>query len=257
METKVDEIAAGIYRISTRVDGITPDGFTFNQFLVTGDEPLLFHCGLRALGPAVLGAIRKVMPPSRLRWISFGHVEADEMGALPALFAEAPAARVVHGTVGCMVSLNDLVERPPLALEDGAVLDAGSRRFRLLATPHVPHTWEAIVLFEETTGTLLGGDVLTASGDGPAVTGHDPVEAVLAGETLFGAWSLTPSTTAQLHRLAGLAPKTIASMHGSSFAGDGARVLRDLAAGLEELAEERRGTARAMDARSSATHAPA
>lgn len=239
MQTTVNEIAAGIYRLSTYVSGITPDGFTFNQFLVDADEPLLFHCGMRGLFDSVSEAIARVRPLHALRWLALGHVEADECGALNHFLAMAPAAQALQGQVGCMVSINDLADRPPLALDDGARLDLGGRTVRLLATPHVPHGWEAIVLHEEVTNKLLCGDVLTTSGHGPALTEDDLADAVLRDERTFRAWSLAPDTSAQLHRLAALAPRTLAAMHGSSFTGDCAQLLRDLARGLERLTVER------------------
>jgi flavorubredoxin len=240
METVVDEIGDRIYRLSTRVEGIVPGGFSFNQFLVQADEPLLFHCGMRGLFPSVSAALARVLPVADLRWISFGHVEADECGALNALLAAAPRAQVVHGQVGCLVSLNDLSDRLPLALEDGATLDLGDRRLQLLVTPHVPHGWETIVLYEEATGTLLGGDVLTSGEGGPPLTGEDLVGPVMEMERTFHAWSLTPRSGAQLRRLAALEPRRIAAMHGSSFEGDGGQLLRDLASEIDALTREQR-----------------
>ena len=230
METKLDEIATGIFRLSTFVPEVAPPaGFTFNQFLVMGEEPLLFHCGQRGLFPSVSAAVARVLPLERLRWLSFGHVEADECGAMNLWLAAAPRAQVVHGALACMVSLNDLADRPPRALADGEVLDLGGRRLRWCDTPHVPHGWEAGVLYEETAGTLLCGDLLTHLGEGPALTRADIVGPAAAAEEAFLATAITPSTAPTLRRLAGLAPKTLAVMHGSSFAGDGAAALNALA----------------------------
>jgi flavorubredoxin len=230
METRIDEIAAGIYRLSTFVPGAAaPAGFTFNQFVVLGEEPLLFHCGHRRMYPSISTALIRLMPTARLRWISFGHVEADECGAMNAWLAVAPKATVVHGRTGTRVSLLDMADRAPRALADGEVLDIGGKRVRYLDTPHVPHGWEAGVLYEETTGTLLCGDLFTHLGDGPVVTEADVVGPAMAAEDLFGFSCLTPSTGRTIRRLAGLAPRTLAIMHGSSFAGDGAQALRDLA----------------------------
>jgi flavorubredoxin len=230
METRIDEIAAGIYRLSTFVPGAAaPAGFTFNQFVVLGEEPLLFHCGHRRMYPSISTALIRLMPTARLRWISFGHVEADECGAMNAWLAVAPKATVVHGRTGSRVSLLDMADRAPRALADGEVLDIGGKRVRYLDTPHVPHGWEAGVLYEETTGTLLCGDLFTHLGDGPVVTEADVVGPAMAAEDLFGFSCLTPSTGRTIRRLAGLAPRTLAIMHGSSFAGDGAQALQDLA----------------------------
>jgi flavorubredoxin len=170
MEAKIDEIATGIYRLSTFVPEIAPPaGFTFNQFLILGDEPLLFHTGLRRMFPLVRTAISRLIPPERLRWIAFGHYEADECGAMNEWLAVAPQAEVAHGQTGCLVSLNDMADRQPRVLQDGETIDLGNgKRVRYLDTPHIPHGWEAGVLYEETTGTLLCGDLFTQLGDGPA-----------------------------------------------------------------------------------------
>jgi flavorubredoxin len=230
METRVCEIADGIYRLSTFVPEIAaPAGFTFNQFLIDAEEPLLFHCGPRAMFPSISAAVAQVLPPQQLRWIAFGHVEADECGAMNAWLAAAPRATVAHGAIGCMVSLNDLADRPPRALADGEAIDLGGKRVRHIDTPHVPHAWEARVLYEETTGTLLCGDLFTHIGDGPAVTSSDIVGPAAAAEDAFRATCLTPATAPTIRRLAALAPRTLALMHGSSFTGDCAGALAALA----------------------------
>jgi flavorubredoxin len=235
METKVDEIAEGIYRISTLVPEVAaPAGFTFNQFLVDAEEPLLFHTGPRAMFPLVSEAVGRVVPVERVRWITFGHLEADESGSMNEWLAAAPQAEVAHGVVGCMVSLNDLCDRPPRALADGEVIDLGGKRVRHLDTPHVPHGWDARVLFEETTGTLLCGDLFTHIGDGPALTTDDVVEPAMEAEAMFRSTCLAPETTVVMARLADLNPRTLALMHGSSFSGDGAKALHDLAAAYDE-----------------------
>ena len=231
----VDEIAPDIYRISTFVPHVTPDGFTFNQFLVRADEPLLFHCGHRGLFPEVAEAVAKVVPVESLRWITFGHVEADESGAMNRWLEAAPDSQVAHGALGCMVSLNDLCDRPPRPLYEGEVLDIGGKRLRQISTPHVPHGWEAQVLFEETTGTLLCGDLFTQVGAGPASTTDDIVEAALAAEGMFHATCLAPNTPQTLRGLGDLNPGTLAIMHGRSFQGDGRQALYDLASGYEQL----------------------
>lgn len=234
METAVDEVAHGIYRLSTWVPDVAPPaGLTFNQFLVVADEPLLFHTGHRAMFPLVSEAAGRVVPVDRLRWITFGHVEADECGSMNQWLAAAPNAQVAHGALGCAVSINDLADRPPRSLDDGEVMDLGGKRVRHLDTLHVPHNWEARVLFEETTGTLLCGDLFTHGGRGPALTVDDIVEPAIAAERTSRFSSLAPNTAATLRRLADLAPSTLALMHGSSFGGDGRTALRSLADAYE------------------------
>jgi flavorubredoxin len=231
----VNEIGSGIYRISTFVPQVGPTGFTFNQFLVVADEPLLFHTGGRGLFPLVAEAVASVMPVEKLRWLSFGHVEADECGSMNMWLAAAPQSQVAFGALGCDISLNDLCDRPPRALSEGEVLDLGGKRVRQISTPHVPHGWEAQVLFEETTSTLFSGDLLSHCGQGPALTDNDVVGAALDAERMFHATCLGPMTRPTLQRLAELSPRTLAIMHGSSFQGDGAKALRDLADGYEQL----------------------
>jgi flavorubredoxin len=229
MNTNVDEIAPNIYRLSTFVPDIGPTGFAFNQFLLDDDEPLLFHLGPRKMFPLVSEAIGRVMPVEQLRWLAFGHVESDECGAMNEFLAAAPQAEVVHGMTGCMVSLNDMADRPPRPMADGETLKLGAMSVRHLDTPHVPHAWEAVALYEETTGTLLCGDVGTQLGNGPALTEGDIVSPAIEAEDLFASSSLAPSMPATIRRLADLQPRTLAIMHGSSFTGDSAAVLRALA----------------------------
>lgn len=231
----VSEIAPGIHRISTFLPQIGPSGFTFNQFLVVADEPLLFHTGGRGAFPLVAEAVATVMPVEKLRWISFGHVESDECGSMNMWLTAAPHSQVAFGALGCDISLNDLCDRPPRALKEGEVLDIGGKRLRQISTPHVPHGWEAQVLFEETDSTLFCGDLLTHLGRGPALTDNDVVGAALEAERMFHATSLGPMTLKTLRSLAELSPRTLAIMHGSSFQGDGGKALRDLAAGYEQL----------------------
>ncbi len=233
MPTTVDEIAPGIYRLSTLVSEIGPTGFTFNQFLVDDEEPLLFHTGHRSMFPSVCEAIERVLPVSSLRWITFGHVESDECGAMNEFLTVAPNAQVAHGALGCMVSVAEMADRPPRAMADGELLEIGAKRLRHIDTPHVPHGWEARVLFEETTGTLLCGDLFTGLGDGPAVTEDDIVGPAMEAEGLFRYSSLTPATAAIMRQLGDLAPSTLALMHGSSYSGDGKKALYDLAAAYE------------------------
>ena len=239
MQTQVDEIADGIHRISTLVPEAAPGGFSFNQFLVDADEPLLFHCGMRQLFPLVTAAVEQVMPVSRLRWLSFAHVEADECGAMNEWLAAAPDAQVVHGVMGVLVSVNDLADRPPRALADGEVLELGSyagapRRVRGIPTPHVPHNWESHILYEEVTSTLFCGDLLSQAGECVALTDADLLDAAVLTEETFRSTSLGPAVPATLRRLADLEPKTLAIMHGSSYNGDCAQLLRCAADTYEE-----------------------
>jgi flavorubredoxin len=229
MDTKTDEIADGVYRFSTAVTGIGPEPFTFNQFLIDADAPMLFHLGQRGFFPSISAAVAKVVPLARIRYLAFGHVEADECGALNHWLAAAPTAEVVHSRLACQLSLNDLADRPPRPLGDGEVVDLGGRRVRWLDTPHVPHGWEAGAIYEETNGTLFCGDLLTHGGDGPAITEADVTEAACAMEDMFHAMTMAPNTPAVLRALADLSPTTLALMHGSSYRGDGAASLRRLA----------------------------
>lgn len=230
-DTRLDEIADGIYRISSFVPGRAGGpGMTVNRFLVLADEPLLFHTGLRAVFPGAQAAISRILPVDRLRWLSFGHVEADECGAMNELLAVAPHLEVAYGELGCSVSVDDLADRPPRRLAPGEVLDLGGRRVVVVPTPHAPHNQEAQVLFEETTRTLLCGDLFTQMGDGPATTSGCLVEQAVEAETVLRSASPGDVVPRTLDRLAGLAPRTLAVMHGSSFEGDGARALRELAA---------------------------
>src|SRR5262245_17444868 len=202
MITRTDEIADGIFRFSTFVPEVTSDGFTFNQFLIKAEEPLLFHTGPRAMFPLVSEAVSKVIPLEKLRWITFGHVESDECGSMNQWLDVAPRSEIAHGEVGVMVSLNDLANRAPRALKDGEIIDLGGKRVRHIDTPHVPHGWEARVLFEETTRTLLCGDLLSHVGNGPAITSQDVLEPARCAEELFHASCLTPTSGATIRKLA-------------------------------------------------------
>jgi flavorubredoxin len=235
MHPEVNEIADGIYRISTYVPQVGPTGFTFNQFLVVADEPLLFHTGHRGMFPLVAEAVSALIPVGSLRWITFGHVEADECGSMNMWLNAAPHSQVAHGALGCDISLNDLCDRPPRPLTDGEVIDLGGKRIRQLSTPHVPHGWEAQVLFEETTRTLFCGDLLTQMGAGPALVTDDVLDAALEAERVFHQSCLNPETGTIIRRLGDLQPRTLATMHGSSFQGDGQRVLYGLAAEYEAM----------------------
>jgi flavorubredoxin len=234
--TQVDEIAPDIFRLSTWIPDITEHGFTFNQFLLTGDEPMLFHCGHRQLFPLVSEAINQVVPLEKLRWISFGHVEADECGAMNLLLDAAPNAEVIHGALACMVSLIDMCDRPPVVAPEDGVHDIGGHRLRFIPTPHVPHNWEAALWFDETTSTLFAGDLFTHTCQCPSLTESDCVAPALDAEEIFRATGLTTNLEPTLEQLAELNPTTLAIMHGASYTGDGAAQLRALAEGYAAMA---------------------
>jgi flavorubredoxin len=238
MESKVTEIAPGTYRIST----FHPDfGIQFNQILLDDDEPFLMHTGLRGIFRQTLDGVRSVLDPARLRWIGFSHYEADECGSLNDWLEVAPRAQAACSFVGAFVSLNDVAARPPRPLADGEVLETGRRRIQFLATPHVPHGWDAGLFFDETERTLLCSDLFFQPGDPEPLIEVGIVER--AGEAIRGGLTsplakdmpFTPYTMETLHRLAALKPRTLATMHGSSFRGDGGAAITALAAIIEDL----------------------
>jgi flavorubredoxin len=230
MNTHVHEIADQVFRLSTVVPDAAPGGFTFNQYLIAGDEPLLFHTGPRQLFPLVQQAVAKLIDVDQLRWISFGHVESDESGAMNLWLDAAPDSQVLFNPLGCMVSLNDLCDRPPVVADPQTAADIGGHVVRTVPTPHVPHGWEAQVMFDETTRTLFCGDLFTQVGEAPALI-HDAdlIQPALDAEDMFGATALTPETAPTIRRLADLDPRTLALMHGPAYAGDCRQALLDLA----------------------------
>lgn len=230
VQTRIDEIASGVFRLSTFIKDVPPTGLTFNQFLITGAEPLLFHTGMRGLFPVVRDAVARVIPIETLRWISFGHYEADECGSMNEWLKAAPNAQIAHGMTGVMVSLNDMADRAPRILANDEIIDVGGRRTRYLDTPHVPHGWEAGLMYEEESGTLLCGDLFTQYGECAATTESDIVGAAIAGEDIAGYSALNPGMGVTLRKLAALKPRTLALMHGPSFSGDCAGALTALAA---------------------------
>ena len=230
MSVQVDEIAPDIYRLCTFVPEVPPAGFTFNQFLVVDDEPLLYHAGPRLAFPHVAAAVEEVLGSlERLRWVSFSHVESDESGAMNQFLEAAPHAQVAFNALGCGVSLNDLAIREPRVLSEDEPLELGSKRMRLIETPHVPHNWESQMLFEEVTGTLFCGDVFTQVGDRGALVGDDVLEPALEAEDVFHQNSLSAHCGATLRRLASFEPQTLAIMHGASYAGTTVEALSELA----------------------------
>ena len=237
---RVTEIAADHYAISIYVPEFN---LRFNHFLIKDDEPLLFHAGMRQMFPVMRDAVARLIDPSTLRWISFSHFEADECGALNEWLATAPHAEPVCGLVGALVSVNDFALRPARVLAHDEALKTGRYRFRFRRTPHVPHNWEAGLLFEEVTRTLLCSDLFTHEGDTEAVTksGLDLVDRAKRSLTegqkgpFADAYPYTPMTEPILHGLADLEPAQLALMHGASFVGDGRRALRELAVVMKEV----------------------
>jgi len=228
--TRVDEIADRIYRISTPVS-VIPGGFTFNQFLIVDEAPLLFHTGLRKLFPLVRQAVGHVLgDAARLRYVSFSHFEADECGSLNDWLALAPRAEAVCSTTAAMVSVNDVADRPPRALADGEELSLGNRSVRWLDTPHLPHGWESGLMFESSTRTLLCGDLFTAGGaDVPPLSSSDVLGPALAMEAAVPYLVHGSHVRPLLEKLARTEPRVLGLMHGSSFQGDGGWALRALA----------------------------
>jgi flavorubredoxin len=231
--TRIDEVAEGIYRISTPVT-VVPGGFSFNQYLIADQEPLLFHTGPRRLFPLVREAIEAVLPPARLRHIGLSHFEADECGALNEFLAVAPDAAPLCGRIAAMVSVDDVADRKARPLADGESLGLGRHEVRWLDAPHVPHGWECGFLFEERTRTLLCGDLFTQPGAEHApLTRDDILEPSEAMRGELDYWAHSTGTRATLERLADLDPRTLACMHGSAWEGDGASLIRALADRLE------------------------
>ena len=234
----VTEIVPDCYRISTYIPEID---LQFNQFVIDDDEPLLFHTGMRSLFPAVREGVASVIDPAKLRWISFSHFEADECGSLNEWLQLAPNAQAVCSLVGALVSINDFALRPAKGMVDGETFETGRHRYRFVQTPHVPHCWEAGLLYEETKGTLLCSDLFHQGGDVEPLTDADVIER--ARKTLVDYQAspfanympYTKHTDGIMQKLAALNPRTIAPMHGSAFAGDGAQALRDLAVVMREV----------------------
>ncbi len=229
--TRIDEIADGIFRISTPVPPTDmPGGFSFNQYLILDDAPLLFHTGPRQLFAAVRDAVARVMPVERLRHVALSHVEADECGALNEFLAAAPQAAPLCGTVAALVSIGDLADRPPRSLADGESLSLGRHSVQWFDAPHVPHGWECGFLFETRTRTLLCGDLFTQPGaDTPPLTSGDILGPSEGFRRAMDYYAHGPNTGAVLERLAATQPATLACMHGSAWQGDGAVLLRALA----------------------------
>lgn len=226
--TRIDEVAAGIYRISNPLD-VIPGGFTFNSYLVVDEEPLLFHTGWRSVFALTLEALNKVIPVEKLRWIGGSHFEGDEFGALNDFLEAAPNAAPFGADIGVMTSLNDFASRPPRGLKDGEELSIG-RPMKWLYTPHVPHGWDCGILFDSTTRTLFCGDLFTQPGASlPPVTESEVLSASEGMRGMMEYFAHATDTSRILDRLAELGPSMLACQHGSAYRGDGALLLRELA----------------------------
>jgi flavorubredoxin len=235
---QINEIAPDVYRISVFVPEIQ---LQFNHFLIKDDEPLLYHAGLKLMFPLLLEAVKTLIDPAQIRWIGFSHFEVDECGALNEWLQIAPNAKAVCSEVGALVNMTDYAIRPALAMKSNDLLETGKRRYRFIRTPHLPHGWDAGVMFEETDKTLLCSDLFHQNGNLVAITDKDILDAHKTSLLNYEKGPLmdyTPynhKTKALLYQLAELAPKTLATMHGSSFHGDCAKALQDLDGVMKEV----------------------
>ena len=235
---KVSEIAPDVYRISVFVKEFN---LQFNHFLIKDDEPMLYHAGMRQMFPAVLDAVSKLIDPSKIMWIGFSHFEVDECGALNEWLQIAPNAKAVCSEAGAIVNMGDFAIRPAYAMSGNAVLNTGKHSYRFIRTPHLPHGWDAGVLFEETNGTLLCSDLFHQNGNVTDLTDKDILashkNSMLEYEQgpLMEYTPYTHHTSKILYSLADLKPKTLATMHGSSFFGNCSKALLDLDSVMKEL----------------------
>ncbi|WP_119157795.1 MBL fold metallo-hydrolase [Caldimonas tepidiphila] len=245
--TRIDEISADVFRISTYL----PDyNLEFNQFLVRDEQPLLYHTGMNLLFPVVREAVAKLIAPEDLRWVGFSHFEQDECGSLNEWLAIAPDARPVCNMLSALVNVNDVTRRENPFMEHGEVFSTGRKRFRFLSTPHVPHCWDASLLFEETQGVLFCSDLFSHSGEQPALA---PDIAARAHDALLeeqqgpfrDSMAYNAHTDAILSALAELEPAVLAVMHGSSHAGNGAAALQELRRSLRTILGAEPGAERA------------
>jgi len=238
MTTQVHEVGPDVFQIATYVPQFN---LQFSQFLIKDEEPLLYHTGMRGMFPQLRDAVARIMDPARIRWISASHFEVDEWGAVNEWLEAAPSAQAVSTVAGALVNLADFVSRPPRGLQPDEVLVTGKYRFRVFPTPHLPHGWDSGMLFEETRRTLFCSDLFHQNGDLEPVTESDVIERARRTLIDYQAGPLmdympyTPKTGQHLETLASLQPKTLATMHGSVYVGDGARALRDLAVVMREV----------------------
>lgn len=231
--TNVHEVADGIYRINTPVKIPGAGGFSFNQYVILDDEPLLFHAGLRKMFPLIREAVATILPVEKLRYVALSHTEGDEAGSLNEWLAVAPRCVPLCGKVAAMVSIEDMADRPPRALADSEVLGLGKHAVRWFDTPHLPHAWDCGFMMEESTSTLLCGDLFTQGGSNlPPITDSDILGPSEAFRHKMDYFSHTKNVRVMIERLASTNPVTLACMHGSAWRGDGARLLRALADAL-------------------------
>ncbi len=240
MNTTITEIAADTFRINTFI----PDfNLGFSQFLVRDDEPLLYHTGMRALFPIVREAVASLIDPAKLQWVGFSHFEADECGSLNEWQTIAQDATAVCSMVGKLVSVDDFASKNPAkGMNDGEEFSTGNHSFKFLATPHVPHNWEAGMLFDTSTGVLFSSDILHQNGDVAALTSDSGVTELvrqsmmeMQASPLADYLPYTPNTDATVKRIAALKPKVVASMHGSVYEGDGEKAIVEYAGILKDL----------------------
>lgn len=228
--TRIDEIAPDVFRISTAIPpGVIPDGFTFNQYLIRDEQPLLFHTGPRQLFGLIHDAVERVMPVKRLRYVAFSHFEADECGSLNQWLATAPEAVPACGQIAALVSIGDYADRAPRALANGGELVLGRRTVKWLDAPHTPHGWDCGYMVETSTRTMFSGDLFTQFGAAhPVLTSDDILEPSEAARTAMDYYAHGPDTRTVIERLAAENPVTLACMHGPAWSGDGAALLREL-----------------------------
>ncbi|HYH15231.1 MAG TPA: hypothetical protein VD794_08425 [Flavisolibacter sp.] len=247
---KINEIAPDVYRISIFIPDIQ---LQFNHFLIKDDEPLLYHAGLKQLFPILHEAVKTLMDPKLLRWIGFSHFEVDECGALNEWLQVAPHAQAVCSEIGAIVNMSDFALRPAYAMKTNEMLQTGKHKYRFIQTPHLPHGWDAGVMFEETNKTLLCSDLFHQNGDVAALTDKDILEPHKAAILFYEAGPLmdyapyTHKTRKMLDQLAALNPQTLATMHGSSFYGDCAKALTDLDQVMKDVWGEKLATESKLD----------
>ncbi|RTE52326.1 MBL fold metallo-hydrolase [Arenibacter aquaticus] len=234
----VSEIAPDVYRISIFVKDFN---LQFNHFLIIDDEPMLYHAGMKNMFPLLKLEVSKIIPPSQLKWIGFSHFEVDECGALNEWLQVAPNAKAVCSEVGAIVNMGDYAIRPVHAMATNETLKTGKHNYRFIRTPHLPHGWDAGVLYEETNGTLLCSDLFHQNGNVTALTDKDILGSHKSSMLEYNQGPLmeytpyTQQTSKLLYSLADLNPKTLATMHGSSFSGDCSKALRDLDVVMNDL----------------------
>src|SRR5688500_13895207 len=227
--TNITEIAPDTFRISTF---IPEANLGFSQFLVRDEEPLLFHTGGRALFPLVHDAVSRLVDPASVRWIGFSHFEADECGSLNEWQVAAPDATAVCSMVGKIVSVDDFAPKNPAkGMVDGEEFSTGSHTFRFLQTPHVPHNWEAALLYDMSTGVLFASDILHQNGDVERLTSDSVMDRLrgalldMQARPVAAYLPYADDTDAALRRVAAQKPTSPASMHATVFSGDGEQAI--------------------------------